>query len=1060
MTTVSEPAILCPPLCPGVLGTDLPVVPATPTSLQRLDLLNNITYTFQPFASSSVTSVSGSGGGVLYLSTCVGDYTDPTATSACSNASDPRSLKCAYGQGDACIPCPRGALCPGGYHARPLPGYWSADETTPNVIQCKNPSSRCTGYDILLGMSGCAVGYSPISIACSSCAPDYYPLIDGTCVECPNMMATSKLQSIMILLEPLFIFIGCLLGGAVAVILIMYGIIKFWGGTIKNGLYLTVTFIIWLFNCVQVMSQATLAASPGLPPILQSYLNVVSLFLFTGLTGNPACAGPNGPFIFTNFEFGLVLLLQGLLILLMIQHFYFNRGNVDVVKVDKQVTCSNWFSRNKGGMFYILFAVLSLVYPLIANSVLSLLACSTVPMTPRAYLLLDGDGTTLLKNGIPASYAADMADLMVENVVDPYANMVIPVSVLTKDPFIVCYEGVHKIEAYYGIFMMIWYLLLFPIATLTILLTRMHAILMKHEPQYEEYLMKQRIYRAQYLEKSVSCWQRFRRRIFVSMPIMLSHSLSERDLRREESLRDLLKLNRSSSRNLLEVSNPMLLGPKSSGSNSSLPITDSSTDPNKIPQVARTALLKKKSSRFVLKSISELPNEKTGSMPEILDKDPVHNSHDFIRMIDNCQELKQDVILRFFTSGDFRASKAFFRHVDILLLACMSCILTLWAHPSSVYDAGMKLLTTLVCIFTIGFFIWYVNPYKMHERWKYYVKLLSLFITMWISILYFLSYSSNILAPQVADDQYRTSMLLNSSSNSQTSTTTSSTSSTQYNLVSAPIVVIAYLVVILITIMFLVLFIEFWLSLRRELVLEQKKIVADKIAHEHEVHLVPSLSIRPPTPGDIFQSQEDVETSTTSPSQITSSYHYLIRSYRERNAPIPSAITSLFPEAFAVENPLRENLKRFSSAKSKTSVKNVLGALNTQASSRKMSMRSRSLSPGSPHSLDIDSGVDYTSSPELDPRSVPSTPLAAQRLKRVGSDGFDVGGNSFRITDKKFLSAQSTRFPNPPTPLQSGRDHEHSMIPTSGEGSNIASPPVTPKRSIFDFYKPMMTRKS
>jgi hypothetical protein len=244
----------------------------------------------------------------------------------------------------------------------------------------------------------------------------------------------------------------------------------------------------------------------------------------------------------------------------------------------------------------------------------------------------------------------------------------------------------------------------------------------------------------------------------------------------------------------------------SQASFSPVPLLPSLTTDAQVPEASsssktaiRTAILKKKSSRFMLKSISELPNEKTITMPDIVDKDPVQSSRDFVLMIDRCEELRQDVILRFFTKGDFRASKAFFRHVDILLLASMSCILTLWARPSSVLDAGLKLLTTLLVIFIAALFIWYVNPYQMHERWKYYVKLLSLFITMWISILYFLSYSSNILAPEVADDQYRTSMLLNSSSSAQ-STASTSTSSTQYKLVSAPITVIAYLVVILITI--------------------------------------------------------------------------------------------------------------------------------------------------------------------------------------------------------------------------------------------------------------------
>ena len=265
---------------------------------------------------------------------------------------------------------------------------------------------------------------------------------------------------------------------------------------------------------------------------------------------------------------------------------------------------------------------------------------------------------------------------------------------------------------------------------------------------------------------------------------------------------------------------------------------------------------------------------------------------------------------------------------------------------------------------------------------------------------------------------------------------------------------IAYFVVILITIMFLVLFVEFWLSLKRGLVLEQKKIVeSEKVHEETGAENIPTLSIHPPAvAANIFQSQEDVETSVENPSHITSSYHYLIKSYRERNAPIPSAITSMFPEDFAVENPLRMNLKRFASEKNKASMKNVINNSGIQTSSRKLSPLSPEGRKSSDPVAPSPTFTENTDVQTLDSTiSAPSTPV--QKIKRVDSHGFDdSGSSSFRIRDK-FRSAKSTRFPS--------RSTEQSV--ESGESQDGTSTPLSPSspqpKSVVDFYKPTMTRK-
>jgi hypothetical protein len=115
-----------------------------------------------------------------------GVFTDPT-TGACLNSSDPASLSCAYGAGDACRPCPIGGLCPGGFRIRSRPGYWTAAETATGVLQCPfpDPTARCPGWDAAEGLTACGVGFRPGSYLCGSCADSYFAVGDGTCAPCP-----------------------------------------------------------------------------------------------------------------------------------------------------------------------------------------------------------------------------------------------------------------------------------------------------------------------------------------------------------------------------------------------------------------------------------------------------------------------------------------------------------------------------------------------------------------------------------------------------------------------------------------------------------------------------------------------------------------------------------------------------------------------------------------------------------------------------------------------------------------------------------------------------------
>jgi hypothetical protein len=99
---------------------------------------------------------------------------------------------CARSSHFACIDafagsCPTGAICPGGSRAWPLPGYFSSDQASADVLRCSPPdaTARCRGWSTALKASVCGAGYKQGSYLCSVCDTSYYRKGDGTCSACP-----------------------------------------------------------------------------------------------------------------------------------------------------------------------------------------------------------------------------------------------------------------------------------------------------------------------------------------------------------------------------------------------------------------------------------------------------------------------------------------------------------------------------------------------------------------------------------------------------------------------------------------------------------------------------------------------------------------------------------------------------------------------------------------------------------------------------------------------------------------------------------------------------------
>lgn len=136
-----------------------------------------------PTTVSSDTSL-----GIYYALACSksGLYTDP-ATGACINASDPASVRCAFGSGDSCQICPDGCVCPGGARCWTRAGFYSPSESSPAVSSCLPPlaSVRCAGWSAGSAVTQCGPGYLQGSYLCAACANNFFAVGDGSCSACP-----------------------------------------------------------------------------------------------------------------------------------------------------------------------------------------------------------------------------------------------------------------------------------------------------------------------------------------------------------------------------------------------------------------------------------------------------------------------------------------------------------------------------------------------------------------------------------------------------------------------------------------------------------------------------------------------------------------------------------------------------------------------------------------------------------------------------------------------------------------------------------------------------------
>jgi hypothetical protein len=240
-STTRGAKLSCPPFCPNMLPAA--AVPfAMSSGDEFVPAFVQSTASGKVIAPIDTTSIAESTTGIFYAVSCTasGLYTDPT-TGACTNASDPRSARCAFGSGDSCQACPTGALCPGGSFAWPLPGYYSASASLPRTLPCTppDPTERCAGWNALTGKTQCGPTYRQGSYMCESCAVGAYAPGDGSCRLCPIVKgAWDRFSGLLILISAIVAF-------AIVVYVCLFLFIRAVGGTVSNGVKNLITLMIW-----------------------------------------------------------------------------------------------------------------------------------------------------------------------------------------------------------------------------------------------------------------------------------------------------------------------------------------------------------------------------------------------------------------------------------------------------------------------------------------------------------------------------------------------------------------------------------------------------------------------------------------------------------------------------------------------------------------------------------------------------------------------------------------------------------------------------------------------
>ena len=470
---------------------------------------------------------------VTYVSECVnGTFTD-IRLPACSNASDPRSYNCALGTRDECVKCPSFALCRGDGSMRPRAGFYTTSETSRDITPCAPPADRCLGWNASSNAVICAPRFRPRSTGCGVCADMHFPTLDGDCAPCAASLTIDSviLSAIGIVLGAMLGVVVALVGGAWLAIRVMEG------GTVKNVVKRGVQLLVILVTGMQVQVVVSERASSGLPSFLTGLYRYLQIFTFANLGVHPACTGKYGVFrVQLSLFFAATALLALQLVLLVnwrrvlgCKCCGLRKRELDVLYASAAVDAQDvsdssegtldtdspksgarhWFpcvrgpssisqsqrrlevqreskrkqrklvlatqpwhvrlgvtvAERKPALRRLLFVVSTLMFPAVVSNILQSLHCVSKDVSVRDYRNLGQDGSTLRTLGIAERPTLQLNGATGQVSSNADSERIIRVRVLAHDPYFVCAEGEHRLVSAWAFFLLAVYVIAQPLAT-------------------------------------------------------------------------------------------------------------------------------------------------------------------------------------------------------------------------------------------------------------------------------------------------------------------------------------------------------------------------------------------------------------------------------------------------------------------------------------------------------------------------------------------------------------------------------------------------------------------
>jgi outer membrane protein assembly factor BamB/cytochrome bd-type quinol oxidase subunit 2 len=445
LTVALGATLSCPPFCPNDFPGTVPFAVNNDPMVYGSTSQSFMPARPQPDGAGPPIPISmvvlPSTGLYMTIECTASGFTDPLS-GACINVSDPRSAICAFGAGASCVTCPGNALCPGGYRAWPVPGYYTAAESSGIVTVCPPPAvERCLGWNASASATQCGPTYLQKSYTCAACAAGYYPApVDGTCTLCPYGGKPSAIQ----VLQPISVLVAVIVAVCACMYAIIFVISKTRKANTTHLLKRTLQLGVWMWITLQNVAQIGQAASPGLPPIIVSIYRPLAVLQFQGIALPSVCVA-SAPFLNQMLTMSSVLL--GVLLTAALV------WRVEVAAA----TAAGKRGVVRSTLYKLAIIGLTIVYPTGTNTVLDMLVCSSADISASTYATLTDDYTLVAAGGRSARTA-------------------VQVQLLLSDPSVLCYSSAHLPAAVLAWIVLIIYCIGFPVAVVLLVGSRLRAL--------------------------------------------------------------------------------------------------------------------------------------------------------------------------------------------------------------------------------------------------------------------------------------------------------------------------------------------------------------------------------------------------------------------------------------------------------------------------------------------------------------------------------------------------------------------------------------------------------